>query len=87
MEIITGKKILDSDIVIINKKVLVDWGCEKTIMELDKFAECVGNYLKIKERVLENIKNSNAFKESYHIYKMVVLKANEMGIKWKMKKF
>lgn len=93
MEVWTAQKILDADIVIVNrvKKVLIkNERGEKVLMELEEFAEHVRNYLKLKEKILENhIKNSNrkAFEESYYTYKRVVLKALELGIKWQMKKF
>jgi hypothetical protein len=93
MEVWTAGKILDADIVIVNgaKKVLVkNEKGEKVLMEFQEFAELVKNYLSLKEKNLENhVKNSNkkAFEESYYTYKRVVLKANEMGIPWQMKRF
>jgi hypothetical protein len=93
VEVWTAEKILEADIVIVNgvKKISVEnENGQQIIMEFEEFAEHVRNYLKLKEKILENhIKNSNkkAFEESYSTYKRVVLKALELGIPWQMKKF
>ena len=93
MEVWTAEKILEADIIIVNgvKKISVEnEKGQRVLMEFEEFAEHVRNYLRLKEKILENhIKNSKKkiFNESYSTYKRVVLKALELGIPWQMKRF